>query len=129
MEYPDNLKYTKDHEWVKVDGETAIMGITDFAQEHLGDIVYLELPKEGSEIVQGESFGVVESVKAVSDLYGAVSGTVLEINNSVSDNPETLNEDCYEEGWLIKVKIKDKKELDKLLDHTQYLSLIKENGG
>lgn len=129
MEYPDNLKYTKDHEWVKVDGDTAVMGITDFAQEQLGDIVYLELPKEGEEVVQGEAFGVVESVKAVSDLYGAVSGTVIEINNPVSENPETLNEDCYEEGWLIKVKIKDKKELDNLLNHTQYLSLIKENGG
>lgn len=126
MEFPDNLKYTKDHEWVRLEGEIATMGITDFAQEQLGDIVYVELPEEGEEIQQGEPFGVIESVKAVSDLYGAVSGTVTEINDPLSENPETLNEDCYEEGWLLKVRIHDKKDLDKLMNHKEYQAYIKE---
>lgn len=126
MEFPDNLKYTKDHEWVRVEGEIATMGITDFAQEQLGDIVYVELPGEGEEVQQGEPFGVIESVKAVSDLYGAVSGIVTEINDPLSESPETLNEDCYEEGWLIKVHLHDKKDLDKLMNHKEYQAYIKE---
>lgn len=126
MEFPDNLKYTKDHEWVRLEGEIATMGITDFAQEQLGDIVYVELPEEGEEVQQGEPFGVIESVKAVSDLYGAVSGTVTEINDPIAENPETLNEDCYEEGWLLKVRIHDKKDLDKLMNHKEYQAHIKE---
>lgn len=126
MEFPDNLKYTKEHEWVRVEGETAVIGITDYAQEQLGDIVYVELPKEGEEISQGEPFGVVESVKAVSDLYGGLSGEVVEVNDLLSESPETLNEDCYEEGWLVKIKIKDKKELENLLDHKAYQAHIKE---
>lgn len=126
MEFPDDLKYTKEHEWIRLNGDTAILGITDYAQEQLGDIVYLELPAEGEEVEKGEPFGVVESVKAVSDIYAAVSGTVLEVNDPLSENPETLNEDCYEEGWLIKVKISNKKELDDLMDHKQYQAFIKE---
>lgn len=126
MEFPDNLKYTKNHEWVRMDGEIATMGITDFAQEQLGDIVYVELPGEGEEVQQGEPFGVIESVKAVSDLYGAVSGTVTEINDPLSESPETLNEDCYEEGWIIKVRLHDKKDLDKLMNHEEYQAYIKE---
>lgn len=126
MEFPDNLKYTKEHEWVRVEGETAVIGITDYAQEQLGDIVYVELPEEGEEIGQGEPFGVVESVKAVSDLYGGLSGEVFEVNDLLSESPETLNEDCYEEGWLVKIKIKDKKELENLLDHKAYQAHIKE---
>ena len=126
MEFPDDLKYTKEHEWVRVNGEIATIGITDYAQEQLGDIVYLELPSEGELVEQGEPFGVVESVKAVSDLYAALSGTVLEINDPLVENPETLNEDCYEEGWLIKVKVSDLKELKELMDSKQYQAFIKE---
>ncbi|OGQ05470.1 MAG: glycine cleavage system protein H [Deltaproteobacteria bacterium RIFCSPLOWO2_01_44_7] len=126
MEFPEDLKYTKEHEWVKVNGEIATIGITDYAQEQLGDIVYLELPAEGEAVEQGEPFGVVESVKAVSDLYAALSGTVLEINDPLVENPETLNEDCYEEGWLIKIKIGDPKELKNLMDCKSYQAHIKE---
>lgn len=127
MEFPDDLKYTKEHEWVKVLGDgIAAIGITDYAQDQLGDIVYLELPDEGEAVEQGEPFGVVESVKAVSDIYAAVSGTVAEVNEPLAENPETLNEDCYEEGWLIKVKISNPKELDKLLTHEQYQAFVKE---
>ena len=126
MEFPDDLKYTKEHEWVRLQDDTAVIGITDFAQEQLGDIVYVELPKEGDSIQKDEPFGVVESVKAVSDVYAALSGVVLEINDPLTDNPETLNEDCYEEGWLIKVKVSNPKELDGLMNHEQYQAYIKE---
>ena len=126
MEFPDDLKYTKEHEWVRIKGDVAIMGITDFAQEQLGDIVYLELPAEGEAVEQGEPFGVVESVKAVSDLYAALSGEVLEINDPLAENPETLNEDCYEEGWMIKVKVSDKKEVDTLMSCKEYQAYVKE---
>ena len=126
MEFPDDLKYTKEHEWIRLQDDTAVIGITDFAQEQLGDIVYVELPKEGESVQKDEPFGVVESVKAVSDVYAALSGVVLEINDPLTDNPETLNEDCYEEGWLIKVKVSDPKELDGLMNHEQYQAYIKE---
>ncbi|MBI5299212.1 MAG: glycine cleavage system protein GcvH [Deltaproteobacteria bacterium] len=126
MEFPDDLKYTKEHEWVRIKGDVAIMGITDFAQEQLGDIVYLELPAEGEAVEQGEPFGVVESVKAVSDLYAALSGEVLEINDPLAENPETLNEDCYEEGWMIKVKVSDTKEVDSLMSCKEYQAYVKE---
>ena len=126
MEFPDDLKYTKEHEWVKVDGTTAIVGVTEFAQSQLGDIVYLELPEEGEELEKEEPFGVIESVKAVSDIYAPLSGTVLEINDPLADNPETVNEDCYGEGWLVKVKITNPKDLNDLMDHTAYQSFVKE---
>lgn len=127
MEFPDDLKYTKEHEWVRLLGDgVAAVGITDYAQGQLGDIVYLELPEEGEPVEKGEPFGVVESVKAVSDIYAAVSGTVLEINDPLTENPETLNEDCYEEGWLIKVKITNPKELNDLMTHEQYQAYVKE---
>ncbi|MDP2600112.1 MAG: glycine cleavage system protein GcvH [Deltaproteobacteria bacterium] len=126
MEFPDDLKYTKEHEWVRVKGDTATMGVSDYAQEQLGDIVYLELPEEGEEIEKGEPFGVVESVKAVSDIYGALTGKVVEINDPLTDNPETINEDCYEEGWLIRVKIANPKEMEDLMDAAQYQAYIKE---
>lgn len=127
MEFPDDLKYTKEHEWVKVVGDGLVaIGITDYAQDQLGDIVYLELPEEGETVTQGEPFGVVESVKAVSDIYAAISGTVSEINDPLTENPETLNEDCYEEGWLIKVRLNNPKELEGLLTHEQYQAFIKE---
>lgn len=126
MEFPDDLRYTKEHEWIRVDGNVATLGITDYAQEQLGDIVYIELPGEGEAVMQGEPFGVVESVKAVSDLYAALSGTVLEINDAIAENPENLNEDCYEEGWIIRIQVKDKKEIDRLLTHEQYQAYLKE---
>lgn len=130
MEFPDDLKYTKEHEWVRLlDNGVAAMGITDYAQNQLGDIVYLELPKEGEAVEQGEPFGVVESVKAVSDIYAAVSGTVLEINDPLTESPETLNEDCYEEGWLIKVKLANSNELSELMTTEQYQAYIKEQEG
>lgn len=126
MEFPDDLKYTKEHEWVRIKGDTVTMGITDYAQSQLGDIVYLELPEEGADVEKGEPFGVVESVKAVSDIYAALTGKVLEINDPLAENPETLNEDCYEEGWLIRVQLANPKELDDLMDTTQYQAYIKE---
>lgn len=126
MEFPDDLKYTKEHEWVRVDGSTVIIGVTDYAQEQLGDIVYVELPGEGAALEKDEPFGVIESVKAVSDVYAPLSGDVLEINDPLSDNPETVNEDCYGEGWLLKVKLANPKDLEDLMDHTEYQAFIKE---
>lgn len=128
MEFPDDLKYTKEHEWIRVeDNDMAVIGITDFAQEQLGDIVYVELPDEGTEIEGGNPFGVVESVKAVSDLNAPASGVVMEVNGPVMENPENLNEDVYEEGWLIKIKLKDKSELNNLLTHIEYQAFIEED--
>lgn len=126
MEFPDDLKYTKEHEWVKLQNGVAMIGITDYAQSQLGDIVYVELPEEGATVEKGEPFGVVESVKAVSDVYAAVSGEVVEINDPLSESPETVNEDCYEEGWLIKVKLSNPKDLDELMSQTEYQAYIKE---
>lgn len=127
MEFPDDLKYTKEHEWIRVeDNGMAVIGITDFAQDQLGDIVYVELPDEGTEIEAGNPFGVVESVKAVSDLNAPASGVVMEVNGPVMENPENLNEDVYEEGWLIKIKLKDKSELNNLLNHVEYQAFIEE---
>ncbi len=126
MNLPDDLKYSKEHEWVRVDGNIATIGITDHAQSNLGDIVYVELPEEGEGLTKEETFGVVESVKAVSDCYAPISGTVKEINTSVSDSPETINEDCYGEGWMIKVEISDASELDDLMDPKQYEQFVSE---
>lgn len=126
MDFPDDLKYTKEHEWIRVDGSTVIIGVTDYAQEQLGDIVYVELPGEGEALEKDEPFGVIESVKAVSDVYAPLSGDVLEINDPLADNPETVNEDCYGEGWLVKVKLANPKDLEDLMDHTEYQAFIKE---
>lgn len=115
----ENLKYAKSHEWVKVEGDFAYIGITDYAQDSLGSIVYLEVPELGDEMVQGGDLGVVESVKAASDLYSPISGEVVEINEDLVDSPENINEDPYE-SWMIKVKIKDISELDNLLDNQAY---------
>jgi glycine cleavage system H protein len=124
MNVPENLKYTKEHEWARIEGDIAIIGITDYAQGELGDIVYLELPEVGSEVAKDESFGTVEAVKAVSDLYAPLSGEVVEVNEALQDAPETVNSDPYGEGWLIKVKIKNPGEIDDLLDSTDYKALI-----
>ena len=121
---PEELKYSREHEWVKVNAGTATIGITDFAQQELGDIVFTELPDEGASIQQMEEFGVVESVKTVSNLYSPVSGEVVEINEAVIRKPELINEDPYGKGWIIKVKVKEPKELDKLLSSEDYQELI-----
>jgi len=126
MAYPADFKYTKEHEWIKVDGSAATIGITDHAQNSLGDIVFVELPKLGAEIEQGKAFGTVESVKAVSDLVAPVSGEVLAVNQAVIDAPETVNEDPYGEGWLIRIRLSDPSEVDSLLDVAAYRQVLAE---
>ena len=125
MSYPDTYKYTKEHEWVHVEGEIGTVGITDHAQSELGDIVFVELPKPGSKISKGETFGSVESVKAVSDIYSPVSGEVTEVNEALSSNPEKLNEDPHGNAWLAKVKLSAPGEINGLLsaaDYEKYIS-------
>ncbi len=118
--YPEKYHYTKDHEWIKVEGDKATVGITDFAQSQLGDVVYVELPKVGDKLEAHQSLGVVESVKAVSDVYSPVSGEVLEVNERLNDDPEILNKDPHSKGWIIKLKIKDKSELEELMSASEY---------
>jgi glycine cleavage system H protein len=125
---PQNLKYTKDHEWAKVDGKTVTMGVTAFACEQLGDIVFVDLPKAGTKVKAGGTLGVVESTKAVSDLFSPVSGTVLEVNGPITESPETLNQDPYEKGWLVKLDLGDAKELDALMDAAKYEEHLKTAG-
>jgi glycine cleavage system H protein len=121
--YPPDLRYTKEHEWVRVDGSTATMGITSFATDELGDIVFVELPAVGSALTQFASFGVVESVKAVSDLFAPISGTVTATNERLRDEPELLNHDAFGDGWLAKIELSDAGELDALLDADAYAKL------
>ena len=127
MNIPSTLKYTKDHEWVKIDGEIATIGITDFAQHELGDIVYVEIESIGEMLVSEEVFGSVEAVKTVSDLFMPLTGEVLEFNTALEDAPEAVNEDPYESGWIIKVKIDDPSQISKLLDSDAYQQLILDN--
>jgi glycine cleavage system H protein len=124
MNTPANLKYTKDHEWVSVDGDVATIGITDFAQSELGDIVYVEIETVGETLAQEEVFGSVEAVKTVSDLFMPVSGEILEFNEGLESNPEAVNKDAYGEGWMIKVKMSNPSELDGLLDAAAYAALV-----
>ncbi|HEV3113826.1 MAG TPA: glycine cleavage system protein GcvH [Candidatus Binataceae bacterium] len=124
MEIPAGLRYSKEHEWVATEEEVATIGITDYAQEQLGEIVYVELPAVGDKISKDDAFGVVESVKAVSDIYAPVSGTVVEVNQELPESPEMINEDPYGDGWLVKVKVSDGSELDDLLDHDEYEELV-----
>ena len=124
METPASLKYTKDHEWIRIEGEEAYVGITDFAQGELGDIVYVEIETEGDTIAMGEVFGTIEAVKTVSDLFMPISGKVLEINAELEATPEVVNESPYEKGWLIKISIDDKSELDELLSAEAYKEVI-----
>ncbi|WMZ70780.1 glycine cleavage system protein GcvH [Staphylococcus pseudintermedius] len=126
MAVPSGLKYSKEHEWVKVEGNTAIIGITDFAQSELGDIVFVELPEVEDELTEGETFGRVESVKTVSELYSPVSGKVVAVNENLEDAPEAVNESPYEEAWMVKVELKDESELDALLDAAGYEKMIGE---
>lgn len=124
MNIPDGLKYTKDHEWIRVEGEEAFIGITDFAQKELGDIVFIEVDTLDEELDAEETFGTIEAVKTVSDLFMPVSGTVLEFNESLEDTPEIVNKDPYGEGWIVKVKLSDLSQLDELLDTDAYKALV-----
>lgn len=120
VQIPDDLQYTSDHEWIRHEDDIIVIGITDYAQDSLGEIVYIELPSEGDEITKGDPFGAVESTKAVSDVYAPVSGDVVEVNELLLDSPETINEDPYGEGWMIKVRPYDPAELDELMDFEEY---------
>lgn len=126
MTVPSELKYSKEHEWVKVDGDILTIGITDFAQSELGDIVFVELPEEGDELTSGDSFGSVESVKTVSELYAPLSGKVVEVNEELEDSPEFVNESSYDKAWMVKVELSDKAQLDELLDADAYSEMIGE---
>ncbi|WP_425059203.1 Glycine cleavage system H protein [Sporomusa carbonis] len=128
MNIPKELKYSKDHEWVKLEGNIATIGITDFAQSQLGDVVFVELPEIGAEFSAGEGFAVVESVKAVSDVYAPVAGTVTEANTTLADAPEVVNQDPYGEGWIVKLEVADESELGELMDSDAYEQLIGEGG-
>jgi glycine cleavage system H protein len=127
MAYPADFKYTKEHEWIKATGTTATVGITHHAQEALGDIVFVELPKPGTELAKGKSFGTVESVKAVSDLYAPASGTVTEVNNNLATEPEKINSDPHG-SWMIKITLKDPGELKSLLSAADYEKFVAEEG-
>ncbi len=121
---PDDRKYTQEHEWVQVEGEIGTVGVTDFAASELGDVVFVELPETGSEFSQGDTVGTIESVKAVADLYLPVSGEIIEINEAVVESPELLNKDPLDDGWLLKVRLADPGEVDRLLDARAYNDLI-----
>jgi len=124
MNIPENLKYTKDHDWVSVEGNIATFGITEFACNELGDIVFIEVDTVGEELDMAETFGSIEAVKTVSDLNMAVSGTVIKFNEALEDTPELINKDCYGEGWIIKVEMSDESELKGLLDAAAYRELV-----
>lgn len=127
MSYPAELRYSKEHEWVRVEGNKAYIGITYFAQSELGDIVFVELPSVGDEVVQDSSFGSVESVKTVSELYAPVSGKVLEVNAELEDSPELVNESPYEKAWMIVVELEDPSQVDGLLAADEYENMVKED--
>ncbi len=122
--YPDDYYYTKDHEWIKVEGEQATVGITDFAQKQLGDVVYVEMPEKGTPLEFHQSLGVIESVKAVSDVYSPISGEVVEFNSELDDSPELVNQDPHGRGWIIRIKIKDEAELQKLMSAAEYETFL-----
>jgi glycine cleavage system H protein len=124
MAYPADFRYTKEHEWIKAEGDRATIGITDYAQNELGDVVFVELPMVGAQLTAGQSLGTVESVKAVSEIYAPVSGEVLETNGALKNAPEMLNSDPHGVAWLIKMKIKDRKEIDQLMDAAAYEAYI-----
>jgi glycine cleavage system H protein len=126
MEFPEDLKYSKEHEWVLVEDKVATVGITDYAQEQLGDIVFVEMPAIGDKVSKEDAFGVVESVKAVSDIYAPVSGKVLEVNDDLPDNPEMVNEDPYGDGWMIKIEINDPEEMQDLMTAAEYEEYVAE---
>lgn len=123
---PEGLKYTKEHEWARRDGDVVTVGITHWAQEQLSDVVYVELPPVGKSVSQADAFGVIEAVKTVSDMYAPISGEVVAVNPALADNPGLVNQSPYEEGWMIKLKAADPKELDSLLDPQAYAALLEE---
>jgi glycine cleavage system H protein len=124
MNFPENLRYTKDHEWVRIEGEEAVVGITDFAQRELGDIVYVEIETVGQDLENGAVFGTVEAVKTVSDLYLPVGGSIIEVNPKLNSNPEVVNTDPYGEGWMVRMKLADIKDLETLMDASAYGDLV-----
>ena len=124
MNFPDNLKYTKDHEWIRIEGETGTIGITEYAQGELGDVVFVELPAVGKSVKQHETFGTIEAVKAVSDLYAPMSGSVTDVNAAVAAAPDAVNKDPYGKGWLVKVKLSNSAEAAELLDAAAYRALV-----
>ena len=124
MNFPTDVKYTKDHEWIRVEGDVAYVGITDYAQSELGEIVYVDITTEGETVAKEEAFGTIEAVKTVSDLFMPVSGEVLEVNPELEDAPQLVNEDAYGKGWIIKISISDPTELDELLDAAEYEKTI-----
>ncbi|HEY3302308.1 MAG TPA: glycine cleavage system protein GcvH [Candidatus Binatia bacterium] len=126
MEFPEGLKYSKEHEWVLVEDKIAIIGITEFAQHELGDVVYVELPEIGEKVVKDDPFGAVESVKAVSDVFAPVGGTVVEVNDTLPESPETINDDPYGDGWMIKVEMTDKDDLKDLMSAEEYAEYIEQ---
>ncbi len=126
--YPENFRYTKEHEWVKVEGDTGVVGITDHAQEQLGDIVYVDLPKPGTRVEQGKTLGSVESVKAVSDIYAPVSGEVVAVNDTLATSPEKLNADPHGEAWLVKIKLSAPNEIQQLLSAGDYQNYVGAEG-
>ena len=125
LNLPEDVKYTKDHEWAKQDGDIITIGINDYAQDQLGEVVFVEMPEVGDSFSQGDEFGSVESVKAVSEIYIPVSGEVVEINEALEDEPELVNNDCYNNGWLIRIKPEDPSEMDNLMDKAAYLEMLK----
>lgn len=126
MNFPEDLKYSKEHEWVRVNGNVATIGVSDYAQDQLGEIVFVELPDEGEEFEKDDAFGVVESVKSVNDVYAPLSGRIIEVNDPVVDTPEIVNEDPYGEGWLVKIEISNLKEMGELMSAKDYEAYIKE---
>jgi glycine cleavage system H protein len=124
LSLPKKLLYTEEHEWVNDKDDEVIIGITDFAQSQLGDIIFLELPDIGDKIIEGEPFGEIEAVKTVSELYAPVNGTVIEVNNNLEDSPDRVNQDCYGEGWIIKIKPDEKINKENLLDYQDYTKLV-----
>lgn len=124
MASPPDCRYTREHEWVRVDGDTAVVGITDYAQQELGDVVFVDLPEPGARVTQGETFGAVESVKAASDLYSPVGGEVLAANGALADTPDLVNSQPFADGWMLKVRLADPADLDRLMDAAAYDSFI-----
>lgn len=124
MIFPENLKYTKDHEWLSLEGDTGTIGITDYAQSELGDVVFIELPSVGKEVKQGDIFGTIEAVKAVSDLFSPITGVIVEVNSKLESEPELVNSDPYKDGWMVKIKLSNPAEVETLLDNESYRALV-----
>ena len=121
---PEKLKYTKEHEWIKIDGDEAIVGITDYAQSELGDIVFVELPNIGDKFIKDDTIGTIEAVKTVADIFSPVNGAIIAVNDEIEDNPEYVNSDPYSKGWLVKIKLEKESSLDSLLSSDEYSSII-----